>query len=106
MLHDALRGVHNRAPTPVDLKLERGGLKSSILDSLPTETYELSVSCDRLPKRGKTIELDPMVVIFRKNDEAFDQDFIEVFRTERRGNDCNPRFENKFRISYLAGTRP
>lgn len=65
----ALRDV---CTTPIDMRLQRGGMKSALYDSMPKQVYEMTISCSRLPKRSRCIESDPVCIVERRAEGEFD----------------------------------
>ena len=83
----------------LDLRLQKGGLKTA---GLPHLECELNISCTKLRGAKSGTECDPICVIERNGDFEYDQeDWSEVFRTERLTNSLNPNFQERFRIKFF-----
>ena len=76
----ALRDV---CTTPIDMRLQRGGMKSAFFDSAPKQVYEMTISCCRLPKNSRCIESDPVCIVERRAEGEFDAGQLHVFKRER-----------------------
>lgn len=59
----------NRA---LDVDFQKAGMKSAHHDSLPKQSYELKISCSKLPKRSEVIECDPICIVQRRGEGEFD----------------------------------